>query len=182
MPVNFHCFIKLIISTFNNSINKFFFFISNFSIWRKNIFMFFLLTIDSVVISFLIGLFYPGFQYPLAFFCFMESLVIMLIGLGNLSSMIFPYYVPLDKPTVSFQGTLIVGLMNMITVLALSILMIPVLLVLFYSLISNNLVFLPLSIAASLVYSLTIYGYLLMAGERLMPRYRESIYCNVSSQ
>lgn len=148
----------------------------------KNIFMCFLLSLDAIVISFLIGLFYPGIQYPLSVFAFMESLVIILIGLGNISSMIFPYYVPLDKPTVSFQGTLIVGLMNMITVIALSILLFPVIFMLFYSLQAGNLIFLPVAIAASILYSLIIYSYLLLAGEKLLPRYRESIYRNVSSQ
>jgi len=148
----------------------------------KNIFMFFLLSIDSLVISILIGLFFPGISYPLSFFSFMECLVMILVGLGNISSMIFPYYVPMDKPTVSFQGTLIVGLMNMITVMALSVLIIPVVLMLYYSLTSGSPIWLFFAIIASILYSLMIYGYLLFAGEKLLPRYRESIYQNVSSQ
>ena len=147
----------------------------------KNLFMFALLTLDSLVISALSLLFFSNIIIPITLFIFLESMVIILIGLGNICSMIFPYYVPFDKPTVSFQGTLIVGIMNMATDLILGAIMIPVIVILFLSIRAENLLWIILALPVSLAYSFLIYGFLLRYASVLMPRYRESIYHNVTS-
>ena len=147
----------------------------------KNMFLLILLTFDAIVISCLTLLFFPKFQIALVFFCFMENVIIILIGLGNLNSIIFPYYVPFDKPTVSFQGTLIIGLMNMATIILLVFLMSPVVAMLYYSLLTKNPALLAGTIPVSVIYSLMVYANLLKIAVNMMSRYRESIYRNVST-
>lgn len=145
----------------------------------KNFFMLSVLSVDAIVISFLTGLFYPNIFIQLTFFFFLESLILILIGLGNFSSLIYPYHVPFDKPTVSFQGTLIVGILSMITDFILILLIAPVGIALFYLLIKKIYLWLIPSYLISLTYSFAVYFLLLNASSKLLPHYRESIFQNV---
>lgn len=156
--------------------------VSDFDIFLgKNLFLICLLTFDSIVISILTKLIVGNNLIPIGCFAFLECMILVLIGLGNLCSMIFPFYVPMDKPSVSFQGTLIVGLMNMAANIALFIILSPVIYFILSSIKINNALYLSLSILFSLLYSLVVYILLLRYASRLLPHYRESIYHNVSS-
>lgn len=147
----------------------------------KNLFIFLLLTLDVVVISVLTFLFYEQIRIPLAFFFVLESMVIILLSFGNICSMVFPFYVPFDKPSVSFQGTLIVGLMNLITDMIVGLFMIPVVVGIFHALQSNNSFLLSAAFIFSLFYSVGIYTIMLRISSRMLDKYRESIYHSVSS-
>jgi len=145
----------------------------------KNLFMLALLSVDAVVISFLTFLFFPDFFIQMTFFVFMESMVLILIGLGNFSSILYPYHVPFDKPTVSFQGTLIVAILSMFTDLVLLVMVTPMAIALFYLLYHKLYILLITSCILTLLYSIFFYVLLLNASARLLPRYRESIFQNV---
>jgi hypothetical protein len=147
----------------------------------KNLFIFLLLTLDSFVIAVLTVLFYEQIRIPLAFFFVLESTVIILLSFGNICSMIFPFYVPFDKPSVSFQGTLIVGLMNLMADLIVGVFMVPVVAGIYFALQSNSSLRLSFAFLFSLIYSLGVYMIMLRISSRMLDRYRESIYHSVSS-
>jgi hypothetical protein len=147
----------------------------------KNLFIFLLLTLDSVVIALLTYLFYEQVRIPLAFFFVLECMVIILLSIGNVCSMVFPFYVPFDKPSVSFQGTLIVGLMNLVTDFFVAVFMVPIVVGIYHALSSKSSTLLALAFLFSIIYSLGLYVIILRISSRMLDRYRESIYHSVSS-
>jgi len=148
-------------------------------LFGKNLFMFCLLSVDALVISMLTGLFVSRIAIPLTFFCFMECMVIILVGLGNFSSIIYPYHVPFDKPTVSFQGTLIVAIFSLLTDMILLALLSPIAIGFITIIRMKEFIFLIPAAIAALSYSCLLYWLFLNYSSRILPRYREMIYQNV---
>ena len=87
----------------------------------KNLFLGGLFLIDSLVLSFLVLLYYPT---PIAFFTWLTltlTLFLIILSIGNYTSSIWPYWMPLDKPSFSMRTTIILSLVNMGAILALAI-------------------------------------------------------------
>lgn len=78
----------------------------------KNIFLGGLFIIDALVLSFSLLVYFPTLY---AFFSWLTSLVVMfllILAFGNFTSSIWPYWMPLDKPSFTLRTTVILGLVN----------------------------------------------------------------------
>lgn len=87
----------------------------------KNLFLGGLFVIDSLVLSFLILLFYPT---PFAFFAWLSlllTLFLLILSIGNFTSSIWPYWMPLDQPSFSMRTTIILSVVNLGATIALAV-------------------------------------------------------------
>jgi len=87
----------------------------------KNLFLGSLFLIDSLVLSFLILLYYPTLHSFFAWLSLLITLFLLILSIGNFVSATWPYWMPLDKPSFTLRTTMILGLVNMGAALALAI-------------------------------------------------------------
>lgn len=98
----------------------------------KNLFFIAILLPDMLFISTLslMLLPHPTLGHWLLSMGTLSSISLLLLGLGSLSSVLLPYFTPLDRPVITLQGAMLVGLANTAILVALAFLMIPALLLL----------------------------------------------------
>lgn len=93
----------------------------------KNAFLGSLFLGDALVLSALSLLFFPT---PFVFFAVLSLLVtlfLLILSIGNYASAIWPYWMPLDKPSFTLRSTVVLGLVNVGAVIALVIAFAPAL-------------------------------------------------------
>ncbi len=93
----------------------------------KNIFLGGLYMIDALVLSLLVLLYYPYTYIFFATFSLMITLFILILSIGNFTSAIWPYWMPLDRPSFTLRGTLILSLVNAGALIALALAFAPAL-------------------------------------------------------
>jgi|GEM_PF-6369408 len=93
----------------------------------KSLFFFVILIPDMLLIASLslMLLPHPVVGHWLVAFGFLFSIAIILLSLGNMSSVLLPYFTPLDRPVITLQGAILVGLANTATLVLTALLMIP---------------------------------------------------------
>jgi hypothetical protein len=87
----------------------------------KNLFLGGLFVIDALVLSSLMLLYYPT---PYAFFTWLTlslTLFLIILSIGNFTSSIWPYWMPLDKPSFSMRTTIILSVVNTGAIIAMAI-------------------------------------------------------------
>ena len=87
----------------------------------KNVFFAGLFTLDALVVSALGLIFFPG---PYTFFAtlsLMLTMFLLILSIGNFTSSIWPYWMPLDKPSFTLRSTVILGIVNSGVMIALAI-------------------------------------------------------------
>jgi len=93
----------------------------------KNLFLGLLFLLDALVLSILMLLYYPSAYTFFAWFSLMVTLFLLILTIGNFTSTIWPYWMPLDKPSFTLRSTVILGLVNMAATILLAILFAPAL-------------------------------------------------------
>ncbi|MFH1676947.1 MAG: hypothetical protein ABIC40_07965, partial [bacterium] len=78
----------------------------------KNLFLGGLLFIDALVVSLLMLLYFPIAYAFFASFGLLITMFLIILGIGNFTSSIWPYWMPLDRPSFSLRSTVILGLVN----------------------------------------------------------------------
>lgn len=151
-------------------------------LWGKNLFLFAILLPDMLVIATftLMLLSNPSWGLWVMLFTVLLSIVIVLLGLGNLASVLVPYFTPLDRPVITLQGAVLVGLVNTGILLALALLMVPNLALLLGPAYGWRL---PWTYAITLpvwmLYNGAAYVLLTNYAAKLMPEYEEWIHLRV---
>jgi len=79
----------------------------------KNLFFATLFFIDALIVSFLATLFFPGLYTFFVVFSLLLAIFLIILSIGNFTSAMWPYWMPLDKPSFSLRSTLILGLVNL---------------------------------------------------------------------
>ncbi len=93
----------------------------------KNLFLGGLFLLDAVVLSLLSLFFYPSAYLFFSILTVMVTMFVLIISIGNYTSALWPYWMPLDKPSFSLRSTVILGLVNSIVTIILALIMIPAL-------------------------------------------------------
>jgi MFS family permease len=91
----------------------------------KNIFLGGLFIIDAMVMSLALLVYFPTLY---AFFSWLTLLVVMfllILAFGNFTSSIWPYWMPLDKPSFTLRTTVILGFVNMGFTIVLAVAILP---------------------------------------------------------
>ncbi len=91
----------------------------------KNLFFAGLFFFDSLIVAALALVFFPSAFTFFAVFSLLLTMFLLILAAGNFTSSIWPYWMPLDKPSFTLRTTLILSLVNMGVVLALSIAFVP---------------------------------------------------------
>ena len=94
----------------------------------KNLFLGGLLFIDALVVSLLLLLYFPIAFAFFASFGLLITMFLIIMGIGNFTSSIWPYWMPLDRPSFTLRSTVILGLVNLGTTILLLIFSAPPLL------------------------------------------------------
>jgi len=87
----------------------------------KNLFLGNLFFIDALILSLLMLLYFPKIYTFFAWFTLTLTLFILVLSLGNFISSIWPYWMPLDKPSFTMRTTVILSIVNTGLVVALAI-------------------------------------------------------------
>lgn len=92
----------------------------------KNLFLFLALLPDIMLIASLGLLLIPQPQigHWLLTLGSLGSIAVLLLGLGNMTSVLLPYFTPLDRPVITLQGAVLVGLAQGAVLLLLTLLLI----------------------------------------------------------
>jgi hypothetical protein len=127
----------------------------------KNLFFAGLFFFDSLIVAALALVFFPSAFAFFAVFSLLLTVFLLILAAGNFTSSIWPYWMPLDKPSFTLRTTLILSLVNMGVVIALSIAFAPaaamVVLPALYGLHWLSYVLMPVAIAYGvLIYRLTM--------------------------
>ncbi len=91
----------------------------------KNIFLGGLFLFDSIVLSIVLRVYFPELYAFFAWFILLLVMFLLILAFGNSVSLIWPYWMPLDKPSVTLRTTVILGLVNVGFTIVLVISMIP---------------------------------------------------------
>jgi hypothetical protein len=123
----------------------------------KNLFFGGLFLVDAIVVSAISQIY---FQHPAIFFMTLSLLVtimILIITIGNFTSVIWPYWMPLDKASFTLRSTIILSLINTAALVCLSILIsIPLVMVMLP--IVNNLFWVAyLMMPVSVLYAIVLH-------------------------
>jgi hypothetical protein len=93
----------------------------------KNMFLGSLYLIDALVLACLVPLYYPSVYTFFSWFTLLVTMYLLILSLGNFTSAIWPYWMPLDKPSFTLRSTMILSLVNSIATLLLGFLFAPAL-------------------------------------------------------
>jgi hypothetical protein len=99
----------------------------------KNLFLGSLFLVDSIVLSLLLLLYFPGIDSFFMSLSLIITIFLLILGIGNFTSSIWPYWMPLDKPSFTLRSTVILSLVNSAATLVLLILSIPPITAIFYA-------------------------------------------------
>ena len=91
----------------------------------KNIFLCGLFMIDALVMSLALLVYFPSVYSFFSWLTLLITMFLLILALGNFTSSVWPYWMPLDKPSFTFRTTVILGLVNMIFSIALAVSMLP---------------------------------------------------------
>ncbi|HYE79886.1 MAG TPA: hypothetical protein VEI97_18025, partial [bacterium] len=151
-------------------------------LWGKNLFLMAALLPDMLVIATFTLLLLPNPTvglWVLVFLCLL-SIVLILLGLGNLAAVLMPYFTPLDRPVITLQGAVLVGLVNTALLIGLGLLMLPNLGLLLGPGYGWRQPWLyAISLPLWVVYNGVVYTLLTNAAAKLMPEYEEWIHLRV---
>ncbi len=91
----------------------------------KNLFFAGLFILDAVILSALSLIFFPKIIIFFATLTLMLTIFLIILSIGNFTSSIWPYWMPLDKPSFTFRTTVILGIVNLGVTVALAIAVAP---------------------------------------------------------
>ncbi|MEO7995203.1 MAG: hypothetical protein ABI743_12465 [bacterium] len=151
-------------------------------IWGKNLFLLILMCPDILIIASLAQLLLPHLQLGLWFLTVgvLLSIVLNLLGIGNLASILLPYYAPLDRPVITLQGAVLVGLANTAILITLALCLIPDLILLLGPAYGWQMPWsYVLTVPLWALYHVVTYTLLSNWAARLMPQYEEWIQLRV---
>jgi len=79
----------------------------------KNLFFSMLFFLDALILAGLALIFFPGAWTFFATLTLGFTIFLLILSLGNFTSAIWPYWMPLDKPSFTLRTTVILGFVNM---------------------------------------------------------------------
>lgn len=92
-----------------------------FFLLGKNLFFSMLFLLDALILAWLATIFFPGIWPFFATLTLALVMFTLILSVGNFTSSIWPYWMPLDKPSFTLRSTIILGFVNMGVTIALAV-------------------------------------------------------------
>lgn len=134
----------------------------------KNLFLGGLFLIDAIILSALAIFFLPSMFTFFTWLSLFITLFLLILTIGNFTSSIWPYWMPLDKPSFTLRTTVIIGLVNLGALLILAILYAPPLIAVVLPELAGYRLISYIMMPISVIYAFLIHRFTLKAAVGLL--------------